>query len=179
MEQAAKVGSTEPPPPKGEDAPTSAANSKFGWPLTIAFGVAALGAGLLVVVLRPPPDPILITNSPTVSPTAQDEFDYLVDLLEPISGDKLFLEGSAQYQAFYWLLNEDPAMLDTTATRASTLINRYVLATLYYSTNGPGWIKDYNFLSDQHVCDWNNQGGQGVDCFSNGNDPLSVRFGTC
>mmetsp|Transcript_24439 Transcript_24439/g.37120 ORF Transcript_24439/g.37120 Transcript_24439/m.37120 type:complete len:1157 (+) Transcript_24439:210-3680(+) len=129
---------------------------------------------LSIVIPLTKPDPELITNSPTGSPTPQSEYDYLVDILKPISGDNLFLEGSAQNQAFDWLLNEDPAMLDIKAANESTLIYRYALATFYYSTGGPEWTDDFSFLSNRSVCEWNIQ-RQGLTCFDNG-EPLTLFF---
>ena len=35
------------------------------------------------------------------------------------------------------------------------VIQRYVLATLFFSTNGNDWTETYEWLSDDHECNWN------------------------
>jgi hypothetical protein len=132
--------------------------------------------GLVIPLVKENPE--IITNPPTGSPTRQSGYDYLVDLLEPLSGDNLFVEGSAQNQAFHWLLNEDPGMLEITGAKefSARLINRYALATFYYAADGSAWIDDFYFLSNRSICDWHIE-TQGVTCFEN-REPLGLRFST-
>ena len=48
------------------------------------------------------------------------------------------------------------------------IVDRYVLALLYYSLDGPNWANQYGFLTDdEHVCSWNENEEEevlGVDC---------------
>lgn len=102
-------------------------------------------------------------DPPTASPTEQDEYDYLYDLVHVFSGDALDDNSTAQYQALQWLAYEDPAGLPIKESNASTLIERYAAAVLYYSTQGDLWSSDLNFLSNSSVCDWND-GEFGLTC---------------
>ena len=85
-------------------------------------------------------DPLVEELRSWIAPTRED----LLRLLEPTS---------AQSQALDWLHN-DPVTL-TTGRSTRSVLERYVLAVLYYSTSGPSWKFDY--LSDDDVCTWNNQ----------------------
>jgi hypothetical protein len=62
--------------------------------------------------------------------------------------------GSSQREAIDWLANEDPAMLDFKTTPIRTVLERYVVVTLYYSLNGPDWENQRAFLSEESVCNW-------------------------
>jgi hypothetical protein len=62
--------------------------------------------------------------------------------------------GTPQYQALIWLVYGDPAILDFKTTPPRTILERYVIATLYYSLNGPEWKDQRGFLSDESVCKW-------------------------
>jgi hypothetical protein len=59
-----------------------------------------------------------------------------------------------QSQALNWLAVSDPAMLDFEKTSPRTILERYIIATLYYSTNGPTWKDQRGFLSKESVCKW-------------------------
>jgi hypothetical protein len=48
--------------------------------------------------------------------------------------------GSSQIQAINWLADEDPAMIDFETTSIETILVKYVMATLYFSWNGPEWV---------------------------------------
>ena len=66
--------------------------------------------------------------------------------------------------------------LDFEATSLDELIQRYVLATLYFATNGQSWKKQYNFLSMDHVCLWHEfEQEAGVTCNDN-NDVTSIKL---
>ena len=77
-------------------------------------------------------------------------------------------------------------------------IQRFSLATLYYSTNGEEWLDQCNFMNVfLHVCDWNcpwpietnpqiaeyvelgfnRTGGMGIDCWDGGLNVISIEFG--
>mmetsp|Transcript_10201 Transcript_10201/g.28086 ORF Transcript_10201/g.28086 Transcript_10201/m.28086 type:complete len:821 (+) Transcript_10201:165-2627(+) len=72
---------------------------------------------------------------------------------------ELVTPGRPQYMASNWIANMDilsldvPTALNTTAAQA--FVQRYVLALLYYATNGPdGWRNKASFLSEQSECGW-------------------------
>jgi hypothetical protein len=63
----------------------------------------------------------------------------------------------AQGKAVDWLLNSDPAEIDPCTF--PTVVQRYGLATLYYSTNGDGWTNNSGWLSGANECMWT-----GISC---------------
>ena len=95
------------------------------------------------------------SNSPSYSPVQVDPLvDELRSWIAPTREDLLrFLDpASPQSQALVWL-RDDPITLSP-GRGTQTVLERYVLAVLYYSTSGPSWKFDY--LSDEEVCTWNN-----------------------
>jgi hypothetical protein len=73
-----------------------------------------------------------------------------------------------QQLALQWIVKDDAAQLPTTH---DNLLERYILAVFYYSTNGKsgGWTTDENWLSDQGICSW-----YGVRCVPIENTAPSV-----
>ena len=61
-----------------------------------------------------------------------------------------------QLKALDWLANRDGMQLPINATN---LVQRYALAVMYYSTDEAGWLRPMKWLSDQHECEWKEQGG--------------------
>lgn len=59
-----------------------------------------------------------------------------------------------QFAALDWLANVDSASSYQMADDIR-VIQRYVLATLFFSTNGNDWTETYEWLSDDHECNWN------------------------
>ena len=99
------------------------------------------------------------TPSPTTLPPASianlesiDDFRTALGL----SGDPALSDPNTdQYQALKWLASEDPASLRPYDTSRRVLIERYTVALLYFSTNGPGWRTQRGFLLEESVCSWN------------------------
>jgi hypothetical protein len=54
-------------------------------------------------------------------------------------------------------------VLDLDSTPTVILVERYVLAGLYFATSGEGWGNGLNFLPASSVCEWND-GNRGVAC---------------
>ena len=129
---------------------------------------------IVIPLTKEDPETITKTQPPSESPTPQAVDDYLAEILGPISGDKIYEEGTAQNQAFNWLLYEDPAMLDIKSENISTLINRYSFATIYFETDGANWNNQLHFLSNRSVCDWHEE-RHGVLCTESG-EPFFLRF---
>lgn len=114
--------------------------------------------------------PSVAEGTPTSTPTARGPIEpgneeQFRSLLVPLSGeDALDDSTSPQSQAFDWVLS------DTTQREDEEIETRYVAATLYYSLGGAGWLNQYNFLSQNDVCEWNDSlnadGGQlqGIFC---------------
>ena len=65
----------------------------------------------------------------------------------------LEMNHTPQYHAFEWLLEEERNGL--LANRSEDLlVQRYVVAVLYFATNGPSWTKRLGFLSNTSECSW-------------------------
>lgn len=95
--------------------------------------------------------------------------DMILLMLENLNPDPdlIYTAGTPQYQAAEWLIDQD---LFTACPSDPKLIQRYVLAVFYYSTNGDSWDQcsqndatcgdnapfflDRNFLSDSSECEW-------------------------
>ncbi|KAL3930225.1 MAG: hypothetical protein SGBAC_011851, partial [Bacillariaceae sp.] len=61
-------------------------------------------------------------------------------------------------QAFEWLTDTDTWKPDEGDPNGDYLwLERYVMAELYFSTNGPNWTRKDNWLTSQPVCKWINQ----------------------
>jgi hypothetical protein len=112
------------------------------------------------------------TQSPTAAPTACTSLDCLTAILlqnEVADAGALQDESSPQFLALDWLANEDTAVLDLDSTPPVILVERYVLAVLYFTLRAEIGLNVLNFLSSSSVCEWNNE-GRGVLC--NGDDLL-------
>jgi Leucine-rich repeat (LRR) protein len=83
-------------------------------------------------------DPLLEELRSWIAPSRKD----FLQILDPASPQSL---------ALAWLHNDPITLSPGRSTR--TVLERYVLAVLYYSTSGPSWTFDY--LSDKDVCTWN------------------------
>ena len=77
----------------------------------------------------------------------------LFDLLTKNSfdgGEALRTQGSAQHKAYVWLLEN--SFLDLYSD--DRLLQRYALATFFYSTHGEDWFIQTNWLGDMNECYW-------------------------
>jgi hypothetical protein len=70
----------------------------------------------------------------------------------------LLAPSTPQGAAFEWIVASDVARLDP-CDSARAAIQRYVLATLYYSTVGTDWTNATMWLSESSECAW-----AGVEC---------------
>ena len=121
-------------------------------------------------------------------PITEDERELqLLDIVDQISDlESIVTPGTPQEEAFTWLVNLDGAQVCPEDTL--DVINRYVLAVLYFSTSGDGWFQcnandsavpsmcissNARFLSEASVCEW-----FGVVCDLNGNVTI-VELGKC
>jgi hypothetical protein len=68
---------------------------------------------------------------------------------------------SPQNKAVKWMSDTDTAAMPIPPTThykdAFAFVQRYILAVLFYSTNGPHWKHDVGFMSSTSVCEWNAQ----------------------
>jgi hypothetical protein len=70
---------------------------------------------------------------------------------------------TAQHEAIMWFAFDDPTYPDLESLSDDLIIARYVSALLYFSTNGPGWRQQLNFMSDAPICEWNDGGTGNVE----------------
>eukprot|EP00985_Skeletonema_marinoi_P031764 scaffold37787_cov153-Skeletonema_marinoi.AAC.26 len=82
---------------------------------------------------------------------------------------------SPQYQALDWMANSgdgaDAIQSESIQGATPYIIQRYILAVLYYSTTGSGWRKQYDFLTNTNECEWGvgaNNGFNVIDCNNDG-----------
>jgi hypothetical protein len=111
-------------------------------------------------VVTPTQSPI-----PAKSPCTRTSLDCLAEILlqkEVADAKALQDESSPQFLALSWLANNDPAVLDLDSTPTVILVERYVLAVLYFATSAEGGLNVLNFLTASSVCEW-----KGVFCNSN------------
>jgi len=100
--------------------------------------------------------------SPTTAPVMPIEDVFLDELrswIAPTEQDLIpfYDPYSAQSQALEWLHNDPISMSQNRTTE--TVLQRYVLAVLFFSTGGSNWFWPY--LSDDHACTWNVDGEEG------------------
>lgn len=107
-----------------------------------------------------------------VASDPRDRLSILEDVLDPAVTplDKLRDNSTAHHEAIMWFAFDDPTYPDLSSLSDELIIARYVSALLYFSTNGPGWRQQLNFMSDAPVCEWNDGGlgdvEEGIVCDS-------------
>ena len=72
-------------------------------------------------------------------------------------------KSSPQHQALCWLLKEITGPVD------SSIIQRYVLAVMFYSIDGDGWINNAHWTSGEDHCNW-----YGISCNKGVVDQLNL-----
>ena len=89
---------------------------------------------------------------PVLSTTQRGK--HIMSQLATISGmDVLVDPTTSQYKSACWIIFDDERHLDASSPN---LVQRYVLALLYYATtNDTGWTDHFSFLSGKNECDWN------------------------
>jgi hypothetical protein len=119
---------------------------------------------------RPEPLATMVTSSPTTSISV---LEFAISILAPLSGEEALMdESSPQYKSLWWMAHEDPAnmmmsmMVDnetqssSSSSMSTEILERYTMALLYFSTDGPNWVSSYDFLSNESTCDW----GEPIRC---------------
>jgi hypothetical protein len=105
--------------------------------------------------------PIPSTGSPSSTPIIPADDPLIEELKEwiiPTEQDLLPFSDptSAQAQALEWL-QSDPIAMSTNRT-SETVLQRYILAVLYFATSGSTWTPDlsvgWSELSAEDVCTW-------------------------
>lgn len=102
-----------------------------------------------------------IPNMTTISPSMYPTVSLLLEQLPNSTVTAIFNDPeSPQAKAYEWMVG-DP-MLDTYLPWR--LVQRFILATIYFATNGSEWTYSTNWLSYEiHECDWLSRGGLGFE----------------
>lgn len=97
------------------------------------------------------------TWPPTSTPVVPTREQQIQEVVLTATADQVLSNPiSPQYRAYEWILDDDPRQVPGDDPE---LLQRYILATLYFSTNNSTraattWIKDQEWMSLQHECDW-------------------------
>jgi hypothetical protein len=123
-------------------------------------------------------------SAPTSPPTLVSDIELARNFFTPLSGNEaLWDESSPQYKALWWIVHEDPAKLmmkiqDENQSSSNMVVERYVMALFYFSTDGPNWFEQGNFLGNTSICAWRAQPGKGVQCNDEGS-AVHLRMSKC
>jgi hypothetical protein len=107
------------------------------------------------------PSTLTATSTPTATVTTLAFQETRQALLQrsPSSEQALFRSSSPQYRALAWLTSE--ANFTSLSTweeqdldQQYPMVQRWVMATIYYSLRGHQWTRSDNWLSDQQECVW-------------------------
>jgi hypothetical protein len=86
-------------------------------------------------------------------------FDFLLKLIGPSVANNqtvLWDPFTPQHDALDWLANDDGKKAEPLVDpNKQVTIERYVMALLYFSTNGKSWGGNFSFLLPSSVCEWN------------------------
>ena len=133
---------------------------------SICVGAACLVVTLVVAIVvgvvvgtRDGPNPLVSpmpSSAPSLSPSLAPTSIEFSELFEKIAnaslddGAALSDPSSPQYKALRWLSNNSNVDNYSDLER----IQRYVLAVIYFSTNGGSWQQKDGWLSDKDECSW-------------------------
>jgi hypothetical protein len=128
-------------------------------------------AVVLTIVLPRAKNGMQPTEAPTPSPQEiRKELESLLISVSFDNGTALQNQSSPQNTALNWLASN--VNLDSYLN--ATKIQRYALATLFYSTNGHSWNDNSVWMSDENECGWYNYGGS--LCKSGSVETLTLLF---
>jgi hypothetical protein len=119
--------------------------------VAVLMGLAFSGGNSSDSQQAPSPPPVQLSFE-----EGEERYEGFLSILEPMVGTKLQEGGTPEADALMWLAYDDPAQIDP-HSKIDKVIQRFVLACLYFSTIGDGWEHSHNFLSYKDVCNWNNE----------------------
>jgi hypothetical protein len=122
----------------------------------VSVVLAMTVAVVLGTVLTREQDGMQPTEAPTPSP--QEILKELESILVRVAfdnGEALREQSTPQNKALNWLANNNTKLDSYPAAKK---IQRYALATLFYSTNGASWNDNSTWMSDEDECGWYNNG---------------------
>lgn len=143
---------------KHQSEPRQCCGPGMKWIVATIISLAILGVILGLII------PIILEENET--PPDEYEQEYLLYLLSLVSPSQALVNpGTPQYSAYQWLAYNNSNLELYSDERK---IQRYSLATLYYSTNGDEWENNTGWLSDRNECEWWSGDSLGEICSSNG-----------
>ena len=97
----------------------------------------------------------MTTATPSAAPVApmtRDEMVAVLSVLLDDGGAALEYDGTPQFQAVSWLLETSnyPLLVST----ESKLVQRYALATIYFSLGGEAWDRNEKWMTEEHERFW-------------------------
>uniref|UniRef100_A0A7S4JQG1 Leucine-rich repeat-containing N-terminal plant-type domain-containing protein n=1 Tax=Odontella aurita TaxID=265563 RepID=A0A7S4JQG1_9STRA len=99
---------------------------------------------------------------PSMSPSTANFAEVKMLLVSVMRNDSIStspasLEDTAspQYEALMWVTEKDDRQVNWRDDMTS-LVQRFVLATIYFATGGDAWDRKFTFLSADHECTWGN-----------------------
>jgi hypothetical protein len=108
---------------------------------------------------------VIATTGNTMSPPTAG-LDKLLSSVSFDNGTALQTPSTPQNNALSWLASNPN--LDTYSDMKK--IQRYILAVLYYSTNGHNWVRNDGWLGNENECNWYNK----ADSFCNENGAVEA-----
>jgi hypothetical protein len=143
----------------------------------VGFVLVALVVALSVSLTRPPKS--IETAPPTPAPTYSPPPQEIIDLITPVSfdgGESLMDPTSPQSFAARWLA-VNAELASYTDERK---LQRYALATFYFSTDGGAWKDKQKWLTDSNECtDWwqsESDGDEDVKLDCDANDAIQLLY---
>ncbi len=131
------------------------------------------------------PRPTMAAPQPTVAPIAspEDRFRSILENQTVSSAQALDQPGSPQYHALHWLFSQTNPLNSGTHVEKN-MIQRYVLAVIYYANQGDQWSNPLGFLSNGSICEWHNPAKtKGAFCntttMNQGKNPAFASSRTC
>lgn len=96
------------------------------------------------------------TSSDKLLHETHERYDDVVNFLfaNKITSLPALEYGTAEHYAALFMAEGDAYHMDPVPENERKFVERYVLALLYYATNGNNWKHHYHFLSGRDHCDW-------------------------
>ena len=85
-------------------------------------------------------------------PKNKEELLQIIGRVSSDNGTAIQSIGSPQSLAFEWLVSDQTT--NSSVYSDERIIQRYALATLYYSTDGSNWLDNAGWLSKENECTW-------------------------
>lgn len=133
--------------------------------IALAVTLSDGGGGVQVIAGAPSVSPT-VSFFPTMTPSAQPSTGptsalqaQIVDAISNYSGGSLstsFADARSNHQrALGWLVSDlSRPRNEEEALSEAEIVERFVLALLYFETFGAEWFNSFDFMTEEHVCRW-------------------------